>query len=227
MKLTKVIRREPLRQQVLASLREALTNGKLLPAQRLTEEGVAEFLGVSRTPAREALAILHEEGALVRRVKGGFEVSVPTMEKIEQIFQIRHLLEPFAVRLAAMHAKPADVERLNRILAAERENIDAESQINYLGPDRELRREIFKLSGNDQLVDCIARYEDHLKFVAALTLRDPIIREIAFNSDKPIVDAVAAHDPDAAEVAVHRQLDAARTALTEILQKIIADGNFV
>ena len=112
MKLTKVVRREPLRQQVLASLKEALFNGRLAPGQQLTEEGVAEFLGVSRTPAREALAILFQEGILERRNTGGFTVTVPTKDKIEQIFQVRHLLEPYAARLAASHAKPKDIKRL-------------------------------------------------------------------------------------------------------------------
>lgn len=226
MKLTKVVRRQPLRQQVLESLREALINGKLLPGQRLTEEGIAEFLSVSRTPAREALAILHQEGALERRSQGGFEVSIPTMERVEQIFQVRHLLEPFAVRLSAMNAKRGDVERLRRVIAAQKANIDAEDPIHYLEHDRELRRLLFMLSGNDQLVDCIARYKDHLQFVASLTLRDPRIRAIAVSSDEPIVDAVAAHDPDAAEAAMHRQLDETKTALTQVLEKAISDGNY-
>lgn len=221
MKLTKVVRREPLRQQVLASLKEALFNGRLAPGQQLTEEGVAEFLGVSRTPAREALAILFQEGILERRSKVGFTVTIPTKDKIEQIFQVRHLLEPYAARLAASHAGPKDIKRLKEFVSALRGNLDSPDPVDYLEPDRELRRLIFALSRNQQLVDCIGRYENHLNLVAALTLRDPAIRRIGLEVDTPIVKAIAAHDPGAAEAAVHRQLEAGKNALMDVLDHVL------
>jgi DNA-binding GntR family transcriptional regulator len=224
MKLTKVVRREPLRQQVLASLKEALFNGRLAPGQQLTEEGVAEFLGVSRTPAREALAILFQEGTLERRSKAGFTVTIPTRDKIEQIFPVRHLLEPYAARLAASHAKPKDIRQLKELVAALRANLDAPDPVDYLEPDRELRRSIFARSRNQQLVDCIGRYENHLNLVAARTLREPAIRRIGLEVDAPIVKAIAAHDPDAAEAAVHRQLEAGKQALMDVLDQVLPES---
>jgi DNA-binding GntR family transcriptional regulator len=226
MELTKVVRREPLREQVLASLKEALFNGRLAPGQQLTEEGVAEFLGVSRTPAREALAILFQEGILERRSKGGFSVTIPTKDKIEQIFLVRHLLEPYAARLAASHAKSKDIRRLEEMIAALRGNLDSPDPVDYLEPDRELRRSIFALSRNQQLVDCIGRYENHLNLVAALTLRDPAIRRIGLEVDAPIVKAIAAHDTDSAEAAVHRQLEAGKQALMDVLDQVLPGSGY-
>lgn len=226
MKLTKVIRREPLRQQVLASLKEALFNGRLAPGQQLTEEGVAEFLGVSRTPAREALAILFQEGILERRSKVGFTVTIPTKDKIEQIFQVRHLLEPYAARLAAGNANAKDIRRLRELVSALRDNLDAPDPVDYLEPDRELRRLIFGLSRNQQLVDCIGRYENHLNIVAALTLRDPATRRIGLKVDAPIVEAIAAHDPDGAATAIHRQLEAGKQALLAVLDDVLPESAY-
>jgi DNA-binding GntR family transcriptional regulator len=224
MKLTKVVKREPLRQQVLASLKHALVNGDLAPGQRLTEEGVAEFLGVSRTPAREALAILHQAGSIKRRDNGGFEVIAPTVENIEQIFQVRHRLEPYAARLAAENVNDGDIRQLKKFLAAQEAHVDAPNAAHYLEADRALRRLLFSLSGNQQLVDCIGRYEEHLQFVASLTLKDPAIRQIALDVDKPIVEAISRHDPEAAEAAVHTQLEEARKALMQVLGEAIESG---
>ncbi|MEJ8566998.1 GntR family transcriptional regulator [Elongatibacter sediminis] len=224
MKLNKVVKREPLRQQVLASLKNALINGDLTPGQRLTEEGVAEFLGVSRTPAREALAILHQAGSIKRRENGGFEVIAPTMEDIEQIFQVRHRLEPYAARLAAEKVTSGDIRQLQKYLAEQEAHVNAVSATRYLEADRALRGLLFSLSGNQQLVDCIGRYEEHLQFVAALTLKDPAIRRIAMNVDRPLVEAISKRDPEAAEAAAHTQLEEARKALMQVLGDAIESG---
>lgn len=224
MKLTKVVKSEPLRQQVLASIKKALVNGHLAPGQRLTEEGVAEFLGVSRTPAREALAILHQEGTIKRRANGGFEVIVPTLENIEQIFQVRHRLEPYAARLAAEKASDQDIQQLKEFLAAQEVHVDAANAARYLEADRELRSLLFSLSGNQQLIDCIGRYEEHLQYVASITLKDPAVRKIALSVDRPIVNAVARHDGEAAEAALHVQLEETRKALMQVLGEVLESG---
>ena len=219
MKVSKVSKAPPLREQAYNNLKAAIVNGKMLPGQRLTEEAVAEFLGVSRTPAREALGLLCQEGALERRPGGGYLVPVPSVEKIEQIFEVRELLEPFAVRLAAMRATPEDLKHLAELIRAQWDALDASDPADFMRPNRESRNLLFRLSGNAQLVDCIARYNDHLQYVGSLTLRDVEVRKIAVGGYERIHDAVAAGDPDAAEAAMRKQLKAARLALTHSLSE--------
>ena len=217
MKLMKVNKQDPLREQVYDNLKAALVNGKFAPGERLTEEAVAELLGVSRTPAREALGLLAKEDALERRPGSGYYVPVPSLEKIEQIIEVRRLLEPFAARLAATRATPEDVESLRKAVKAQWKALKEPDPADFMRPNRECRHRLFELAGNDQLLDCISRYNDHLQFVGSLTLRDSAVREVAARGYDKILAAVAAADPEAAEEAMLKQIEAARKALTEAL----------
>lgn len=221
MHLKKVSKGLSLRQQVQESLRVAVVEGKLLPGQRLTEEGVAEFLGVSRTPAREALGLLCQEGVLERRPAGGYLVPVPSVEKTEHIFDVRHLLEPFAARVATTNAKPADIEYLREVLEGERAALHGAEPTEFLTANREFRNRLVSLTRNEQLMDCISRYNDHLQFVGSLTLGDISIRKIALEGQERVLAAVAAGDPAGAEAAMHAQISAARESLIAALTKVL------
>ena len=94
------------------------------PGERLTEEGVAEFLGVSRTPAREALGLLVNEGVVNRRKAGGYLIPVPSLAKVEEIYEVRRQLEPLAARLAATRVTRTELDALRGAIDAEREIVD-------------------------------------------------------------------------------------------------------
>ena len=217
MKIGKVVKSPSLREQAYQSLRNALVSGRLQPGSRLTEEGIAEFLGVSRTPAREALSTLHQEGAIERRSSGGFRVPVPSLEKLEQIFEVRRLLEPYAIRLVAARVTPEDIERLRAGTAAQRTAIGNPDIAEFTQANRESRNRFFQLCGNDQLIDCIARYNDHLQFVASLTLPDPNVQKIVVDGYDRIIDALAIGNAEAADAAMRLHIEAAHTALTKRL----------
>lgn len=101
--------------QVYHSLREDILSGKLLPNERMTEMMIADALSVSRTPVREAVKRLIMEG-FVSRVPGeGLRVVGLGPDDIEQIFQIRLMLETYAVRRAAMHATEIQIAELHEL----------------------------------------------------------------------------------------------------------------
>ncbi len=112
---------EPLEHQkaptaVLAQIRQAILSGSLAAGSQLREAHIAEEMGISRSPVREALSRLEEEG-LVEKVpfKGAFVASV-SAETIAEIGALRFLLEPYAVSLAVPKLNDADWKNLRRIL---------------------------------------------------------------------------------------------------------------
>jgi DNA-binding GntR family transcriptional regulator len=104
--------RQPLREVVYHALRQAILDGRIPPAERLIETRLADDLGISRTPIREALHKLEVEG-LVRSVQPrGVVVTSVTRREVEELFEIRRLVEPYATGLAAEALTDADFQAL-------------------------------------------------------------------------------------------------------------------
>lgn len=119
---------QQLTDRVLAALREAITNGRLPAGARIKQEHVAAELGVSRTPVREALHLLEQEG-LVRLVpRRGALVQGFTGADVRELYELRELLEPAAAALATARASDgerAEVERLARLTERRRGGFEA------------------------------------------------------------------------------------------------------
>lgn len=91
----------PIRKRVYEDLKTAILSGRLDPEERLTEEHLAETLGVSRTPIREALYKLESEGLVHALATRGFIVGGDSAEEMAELFEIRAVLEGFALRICA------------------------------------------------------------------------------------------------------------------------------
>ena len=90
----------PLRDVVFQTLRQAILKGELKPGERLMEIQLAEKLGVSRTPIREAIRMLEQEGLAVTMPRKGAEVAKMTLKDMEDVLEIREALDELAVKIA-------------------------------------------------------------------------------------------------------------------------------
>src|SRR5215510_3945315 len=106
--------RPNLSESVASALRRMIVDGRLGPGERINEVRLAAALGVSRTPLREALSRLVAEGALKSVARSGFYVCPLTVEELEQIYPIRALLDPEALRLSGL-APPDRIKRLGAL----------------------------------------------------------------------------------------------------------------
>lgn len=101
------------RERAYEHLKASILDGLFNPAERLTEEYLAEELGVSRTPIREALHKLESEGLIKPLETRGFIVSPDSKEEVEELFEIRSILEGYALKIIAEKISEGDLERLN------------------------------------------------------------------------------------------------------------------
>ncbi|RMH55446.1 MAG: FCD domain-containing protein [Deinococcus-Thermus bacterium] len=106
------------REAAYAHLREAILGGLLPPGARILEAGLAQELGVSRTPVREALQRLAQEGLVELSPGRGARVRVLSLEEVREVYDLRALLEGEAAALAAQRARPTELEALGRLLLA-------------------------------------------------------------------------------------------------------------
>jgi len=210
--------------QVYQTLRHQLRTGRIGPSERLQEVALATQLGVSRTPVREALARLASEG-LVEADGRSFAVPGLTSEDLADIYALRSLLEPEAVRLASASATdPALREPLEAALAdavAAHAAGDAEA---FIAANTHFREAWLALVPNRRMVRAIGVYADHVRHLRVLTLADGTVRAGALEGMKRIAAALSAGDAAGAGRAMLEQLERAKRALVDRMDIATVNG---
>ncbi|MGO0802558.1 GntR family transcriptional regulator, partial [Clostridioides difficile] len=146
---------KPLRDVVFENLREAILEGKLKPGQRLMEVQLAEQLGVSRTPVREAIRKLELEGLVVMLPRKGAYVANMSLKDIMDVLEVRASLEGLAAYLAAERISDEDIKKLKDI-SEEFKKSTLESDVDaLLKLDVEFHECIFKATNNKKLIQLI------------------------------------------------------------------------
>ena len=142
---------KPLRDVVFENLREAILEGNLKPGQRLMEVQLAEQLGVSRTPIREAIRKLELEGLVVMLPRKGAYVADVSLKDIIDVLEIRASLEGLAASLAAERISEEDINKLEQIMQDFNQGKDDFDVETLLRKDVEFHECIFKATNNVRL----------------------------------------------------------------------------
>ncbi|MCZ7565402.1 MAG: GntR family transcriptional regulator [Burkholderiales bacterium] len=199
--------------RVYETLREQLRTGRIGPSRRLQEVMLATQLGVSRTPVREALARLASEG-LVEADGRSFAVPGLTPDDVDDIYAVRGLLEPEAMRHAARcAADPAARAPLDDALTEAEAAHAAGDADRFIAANGRFREAWIALVANRRLVRAIGLYADHVRYLRALTLADAAVRAGALAGMREIAQALRAGDTESAARAMHQQLERAKRAL--------------
>lgn len=185
-----------LRDGVYRALRRRISFGELVPGDRLTEIKLADALQVSRTPVREGLAALAREGLLVRE---GRSYVVPSLDQddINEVFELRSLLEPYAVRRAAEMARAAEVAELVQALREQKAAHAANDFEGFIAANIRFRDTLVGMVRNRRLRRAIALYNDYLSFLR-VSFRESRWRAVIIRNFELFVRAVRAGDGAAA-----------------------------
>jgi DNA-binding GntR family transcriptional regulator len=198
--------------QVYLALRTNLRNGKILPGYPLQEVQLAAQLGVSRTPVREALTRLASEG-LISSDGRSFSVPSLTLQSVDDIYEVRFLVEPEAVRHVAEQANdPAALAPVMQALEASIAAHKAGNHESFIAANAQFRSAWLALVPNRRLVHAVELYADHVQHLRALTLSDAKVRNVVLRGLKRIAAALAAGDGDAAARALRAHLSEAKRA---------------
>jgi DNA-binding GntR family transcriptional regulator len=209
-------RRGPARARVYATLRDAIVSASLEPGRQLSENELAAWLGVSRTPIREALQRLGEERlvAVVPQL-GTFVTRISTTAVGDAQF-VREALECAAIREAAVRAHDDDVAALEAIVSSQDETRAAADFDRFYVLDDALHRALCDLSGHGIAWSLSQRASGHLNRVRHLSLPIPSYLGEMIEEHRAVVAAVSAHDPDAAEQALRHHLGMVLSSLPAI-----------
>ncbi len=180
------------------ALRRRIIQCELEPGERITEAQLAAETGVGKTPVREALTRLVQEG-LVRSMPGhGYEVTPITLGDVQDLFNFRIIVEPAAAQLAAGHVSATDLRRLDELCAARFSTLEKVSESQYLQANYLFHTTIADASGNRRLAEAVRRAleESERLFHLSNVLKNRS-QEVA-HEHKDLVDALIAGDGETA-----------------------------
>ncbi|HIE27404.1 TPA: GntR family transcriptional regulator [Candidatus Poribacteria bacterium] len=165
--------RSTLADQVLNQLKRKIINQELKPGSRLIISRIAEELGTSLTPVREAMTRLIEEGLVEMVPHKGAYVAKPTRKEFEDLFAVRQALESLAVRLAAPKLSVTDFEKLDEIVEFGEKNLSTGDLESWLRSDEKLHDFIIRKSSNEVLIQIFSSIWDRIHTFRLLTARFP------------------------------------------------------
>lgn len=198
------------------TLKERIREKQILAGEILSENVIARELRMSRTPVREAVQKLVQEGLLVVLPSRGIMVAALTVGDVEEIYAIREFLEGLAARLAADRASQGSLERLHEILASIKAAVDARNSEEYHRLDKAFHEEIARAAANQRLARLLEnmRVADVLQQFNASALVRQARLESSLAEHRVVLAAISGRDPDAAEKAMRAH---AQSAVRDVL----------
>jgi DNA-binding GntR family transcriptional regulator len=207
-------------EHALEALRLAIVSGQLRPGQRVAQEEVAELLGVSIAPVREALRVLEQEGQVTYFPRRGYFVTELRIEDLQEIYELRALLEERSARHALPMLDDAALERMRLAAddcaqAARAGDVTAELQAN-----RRFHFEILRSPDQPHTMRLIRLLWDTTEAYRAIYYNSPDERRRSIGAHERILKAVHARDADQ----LVAELDAHRERALSVLRVVLADG---
>jgi DNA-binding GntR family transcriptional regulator len=206
-------------ERVYEAIKTRVIYGHYRPGHPMSESVLARVLHASRTPVREALSRLGEEGYVLRMPRRGYKVAPLTRATIDQVFHMRRLLEVEAAGLAAQLAPDSAIQEMEDNADYPDLGEGEESYHERLRANERFHLAVAQGSGNQFLVDFVRQCLLHHSRVLSLAMERPILPNTP-TQHHAIVSAIRARDPQSAREIMRQHLDDA-----DKLVKLCADQN--
>ncbi|MCF8549196.1 MAG: GntR family transcriptional regulator [Pontimonas sp.] len=207
------LRQDSLTVQTQYVLRELILDHKLPPGSRLSVPEIAKLLGVSRTPAREAIAEIVSEGLAVKRANRGAVVVDLTGNDLVEIYLLREVLEGLAARLATLRRTPQQLTVLEEILTAHDRAVKDSNIQSHFDLDREFHTSILEIAGNERLTTNLGMLRSQIDIAMKTTHKGPGGIALALDEHRSIFHHISNRNPSEAEEAARRHIQRLRESL--------------
>jgi DNA-binding GntR family transcriptional regulator len=200
-------------------IRSAIQNGQLKPGERLREVELAESIGLSRTPIREALARLESEGLVIHDATRGILVAELDYSMVTELYYMREVLEGTAARLTAQHASEVEISILEDLCRQYEDALDDEAKLAV--SNRQFHDTLYRCSHNRYLVNMLTVLHDALSLLGSTTLGSPERAAETLKEHEAVVTAIRERNADAAEQALRNHI---RSAQKLRMKRLFASG---
>lgn len=197
---------KPLREVIFNTLREAIIVGELKPGERLMEVQLAEKMGVSRTPVREAIRKLELEGLVEMLPRKGAHVADLSVKDIMDVLELRSTLDGLASSLSASRITEEEVRELKHVQSQFVGYVEKENLQGSVKKDVEFHDIIYRSSRNDKLMQITNNLREQIQRFRVIYIKDYSSTRDLIKEHAEIFDAISRRDPDAARQAAQKHI---------------------
>lgn len=209
----------PLRDVVFNTLRQAILKGELKPGERLMEIQLANKLGVSRTPIREAIRKLELEGLVLMIPRKGAEVADITEKNMRDVLEVRKALEELAAHLACDRITD---EQLAELKAASREFehvLKADDVTKIAEADVKFHDVLYRATDNQRLLTMLSNLREQMYRFRVEYLKKEEFHPLLLEEHKKIIEAIESHDQDKVNSIIDLHIDNQMETVREIIRE--------
>jgi GntR family transcriptional regulator, rspAB operon transcriptional repressor len=202
---------ETIRKKVLEHLRERILNGEIGPNERLVETKIAEEIGTSRTPVREALHTLEQEGLIESIPRIGYKAKLMSDQEAVEIWEIRSVIETLAARWACENARERLIKELKKNIILAEKHVTHDKVAKFVDLDAQFHEVIARLSGGKRLLELTQSLRRHaLRYrIQSIYLPGTALR--AIDGHKKILEAIEGNNQQALTKAIQDHLEQSKT----------------
>lgn len=209
----------PLREVVFNTLRDAILKGELDPGEHLMEVQLANRLGVSRTPIREAIRQLETEGLVVMTPRKGAVVAEITQKDLTDVLEVRKALEELAVELACNKITAEEVEKLKECDERFCEALDKNELTVIADMDEQFHDVIYEATGNKRLVQLLNNLRQQMYRYRLEYIKDDKQWDVLREEHKRLVKAIEEKDIATAKAVTGHHIDNQEQTISARIQK--------
>lgn len=209
----------PLRDVVFNTLREAILKGELQPGERLMELQLAAKLGVSRTPIREAIRMLEQEGLAVTMPRKGAEVARMTLKDMEDVLEVRDALDELAARVACTKITEEQLSTLKAVKLEFEKSLESGEVRKIAEADVKFHDVIYEATDNTKLVNLLNNLREQIYRYRVEYLKSPENYPTLVAEHEAIVAAIEERDTEKVTAAMHTHVANQATAVKAIIQE--------
>jgi len=210
---------KPLREVIFSTLREAIIMGELKPGERLMEVQLADKMGVSRTPVREAIRKLELEGLVVMIPRRGAHVARLTEKDIMDVLEVRATLDGLATALATERINEDELKELRHIQTQLENYVEKGNLQGVIKKDIEFHDVIYKASKNDKLVQIANNLREQVYRFRVIYLKDFGNNEEVIREHNEIWSAILSKDPNLARVSAQKHIKSQESAILNAIKR--------
>ncbi|WP_340159654.1 GntR family transcriptional regulator [uncultured Hoeflea sp.] len=202
------------------ALRALIFAGELPPGSDHLESELAEKLGMSRTPVREATLVLESQGLLEVRPRKGVRISALSADDMREIYEVLTELESLAASLAAeAHYSEQDLSRLKSATLEMEASVEADDREGWASADAAFHDELVRLGGNRRIQTIVSNFNDQVRRARAMTLHMRPMPRKSNEDHRALYEAIARGDAKAAREIHWRHRTEAKDMLIKLLNQ--------
>jgi DNA-binding GntR family transcriptional regulator len=207
--------------EIFTSLKERIIHWEYPPAHRFTEEELCDEFGVSRSPVREALQMLVENGLVMKEAYRGYSVRQPDLEEIHDLYDVRLALEFFVIEWLTSHGIPdAEWKQLRDTWQNILEHLPQRTA-DFAENDESFHEELAARTGNKALVQYLRNIDERLHFVRTTDITTPERLSATCQQHLKILDAVKDGNVDRAREAVRENIENGRKNVEVAVREVL------